>query len=325
MREDLLKELETEYTSRRMANERTEALRKTLIRNRFPEIDRLVQQREDLFRNAARRALTHSENGNDLKKDAADLNAQIRQSLRDAGFPEDYLSPVFRCALCGDTGYVGEPVREPCRCLIDAYQDMLRERIGLEGGQNETFETFDLSMIPDDRVPGQAYSQRDLSRVARERCEKWADTYPENTRRTMVISGQSGLGKTFLMHAMAHRMIERGYQVLMISAFQFLQTARGSMFEYDSGMDELIAAPALMLDDLGSEPLMKNITIEYLFYLINERQTKGLSTVISTNLTMEEIRERYTERICSRISDPGNSTVIALEGMDLRRVRSERK
>ena len=78
--------------------------------------------------------------------------------------------------------------------------------------------------------------------------------------------------------------------------------------------------PVLMLDDLGSEPLIRNITIEVLFNLINERLIRGRSTVISTNLKLEELRERYTERIVSRISDPATSLVITLEGKDLRRI-----
>ena len=76
----------------------------------------------------------------------------------------------------------------------------------------------------------------------------------------------------------------------------------------------------LMVDDLGSEPLMQNITVEQLFHLINERQRRGLSTVISTNLTLKELRERYTERIASRLNDPKNCEIIILEGRDLRKV-----
>ena len=122
------------------------------------------------------------------------------------------------------------------------------------------------------------------------------------------------------MHAMAARLIEKGYSVLTISAFQFLQIARKSFFEDENGLNELIDSPVLMLDDIGSEPLMKNITIEALFNLINERQIRKLSTVLSTNLTMKEFTERYTERIGSRISDPRRSTVITLEGKDLRKI-----
>jgi DNA replication protein DnaC len=118
---------------------------------------------------------------------------------------------------------------------------------------------------------------------------------------------------------MAARLIERGVNVLIVSAYTFLQMARKSYFDGECGVRELEEVPVLMLDDLGSEPLMQNITIEQLFQLINERQSRGLSTVISTNLTLKELRERYTERIASRLNDPQNCRIILLEGSDLRK------
>ncbi len=76
-----------------------------------------------------------------------------------------------------------------------------------------------------------------------------------------------------------------------------------------------------MIDDLGSEPLLKNVTIEALYVLINERQNKGLSTILSTNLDMKEFAKRYTERIESRIDNPRTSLVIVLKGRDIRKIQ----
>ena len=135
-----------------------------------------------------------------------------------------------------------------------------------------------------------------------------------------LISGGSGLGKTFLLRSMANRLIEHDQNVLIVSAYTFLQLARKSFFEGDSGMKELTDVPVLMLDDLGSEPLMQNITIEQLYFLVNERQNRGLSTIISTNLTLPELRERYTERIVSRMTDPKHCIVLTLAGQDLRKL-----
>ena len=326
MREDLLNELETEYAERRAENERTEAARASEIREKYPEIQRLKTQRQELVRGSIRRIGAGPVNGAAaLTEQMAELNRRIREALKNAGLPEDYLAPVYRCPLCRDTGYTGEPVREPCSCLKEAYQRKLIQRIGLTGGQAETFETFDLELIPDEKEGGMAYSQREMSRVARERCEKWANQYPTIIHHTILINGKSGLGKTFLMHAMAARLAERGYSALTISSFQFLQTARKSFFENESGLDELISVPVLMLDDIGSEPLMKNVTIEALFTLINERQIRGLCTVLSSNLTTEELRERYTERITSRITDKRNCFVISLAGKDLRKIGGGKK
>jgi len=322
MREDLLKELDAEYAERRAENERTEAARAAEIREKYPEIQRLKEQRQDLIRGSIRRlgnGPTGNGTGVSLSEQMNCLNLKIREALKAAGLPEDYLSPVYRCPLCRDTGYTGETVRERCSCLQQAYQKKLTEKIGLSGGRAETFETFDPSIMSSDIGKGEAASQREVTQGIREFCEEWADRYPDNRCHTIVLSGKSGLGKTFLMHAMAHRLIERGFSALTISAFQFIQIARKSFFENEGGLDELIDAPVLMLDDLGSEPLMKNVTIEALFNLINERQNRGLATVISTNLTMKEFTDRYTERIGSRVTDSRYCEYFVLIGKDLRK------
>ena len=183
----------------------------------------------------------------------------------------------------------------------------------------QTFEKFDLQMIPDEPVNGSSVTQRRLSLIAREQCEKWADRFPDVKQKDILLTGNSGLGKTFLMHAMASRLIERDQNVLLINAYSFLQMARKRYFDGETGVQELMEVPVLMMDDLGSEPLMQNVTVEQLFHLINERQNRGLSTVISTNLTLQELRERYTERVASRLNNPGNCLVLTLAGKDLRK------
>ena len=101
-----------------------------------------------------------------------------------------------------------------------------------------------------------------------------------------------------------------------------LEILRKSYFDNEpEGTAELLDAEVLMIDDLGSEPLLQNITVEQLFNLLNERQNRNLSTVISTNLDMAKFRERYTERIASRLRDGRWCKVLNLLGKDIR-VRS---
>ena len=319
MREDLLNELKAEYEEQRSRNEREEAERRERIRRSFPMIEQKVEEREALIFDTIRQILDGNTKPESLKGKMDQLNRDIGHILQENGFPEDFLEPVYRCPKCKDTGYTGELVPEPCECLKKAYQQKVREMIGLGKNGDETFETYDERLIPDEIAGESGVTQRQLSGFARTECERWADGYPEVRKRDILLSGKSGLGKTFLMRAMAARLIERGVNVLMVSAYTFLQMARKSYFDSEDGMKELMEVPVLMLDDVGSEPLMQNITVEQLFYLINERQTKNLSTVISTNLTIKEFRERYTERIASRLTDSRNCEVLILEGRDLRK------
>lgn len=319
MREDLLNELMNEYAAQRAENEKQEAGRRERIRSGHPEIEALAREREELVFGTIRGILDGNAKAENLPGKMQELNRRIGQKLQEAGFPADYLAPVYRCAACRDTGYVGDTVREPCECLQKAYQQKLRDRIGLGNNPDETFEKYDASLIPDEPVNGTGITQRKLTAIAREQCEKWADQYPEVKQRDLLLTGGSGLGKTFLMRAMAARLVERGMNVLIVSAYTFLQMARKSYFESENGVRELTDVPVLMLDDLGSEPLMQNITVEQLFNLLNERQNRGLSTVISTNLNLQELRERYTERVASRLNNPKNCLILTLAGRDLRK------
>ena len=319
MREDLLNELSSEYEAQRARNEREEAARREKIQQSYPEIEKKVLEREELIFGTVRKFLNGNAKMENLSGRMTELNRMIGHMLQQNGLPEDYLEPVFRCKVCKDTGYFGDPIREPCDCLKQAYQKKLRERIGLGKNDCETFEAFNPKIIPEIPVDDSGVTQRALTEFAEKRCEKWADSYPDLPTRDILLTGMSGLGKTFLMRSMAERLIERGVSVLLISAYTFLQIARKSYFEADEGVKELMEVPVLMLDDLGSEPLMQNITVEQLFQLINERQNRGLSTVISTNLTLKELRERYTERVASRLNDPKNCEIIVLKGNDLRK------
>lgn len=318
MREDLLQELEIEYGQIRAENERMEAERKERIRKEFPEIRDLTERREELVYGTLRDILHGNADTEGLPEKMEKLSAEIRRELKSAGLPEDYLAPIWRCPVCRDTGYTGEPVREPCECLKKAYREKLRRKIGLNSEGNETFESFDLSVFPEEKLPERSYSQRDLMKRCREICEEWANRYPDVESRDLMLSGKSGLGKTYLLHAMAERLVRRDINVLIVSAYKTLEILRKAYFSNEENPGELTETEVLMIDDLGSEPLMQNVTVEQLFNLINERQNRGLSTVISTNLDMIEFRNRYTERIASRLRDKRYCKVITLEGKDIR-------
>lgn len=318
MREELLKELEAEYEQIRAENERTEYARKEQIRKAYPEIDRLVRERQDLVHGTLRAILNRNAETDGLPEKMERLNAAIHERLAAAGLPADYLEPVYRCPACQDRGTTGKLIREPCECLKKAYQRKLREKIGLNSEKKETFQTFDLSLFPDEPLPGRSYSQRQQMDIARDDCREWAEKYPYAQCPNILLTGKSGLGKTFLLRAIADRLIERDVNVLIISAYKMLEIVRKAYFSNEETADEMTGADVLMIDDLGSEPLMQNVTVEQLFNLLNERQNRRLATIISSNLTMPELQSRYTERIASRLRDRSSWMVIALEGKDIR-------
>ena len=320
MRNIILQELHAEYEQRQQQNQREEARRRMQAEAVCPEIGQVLDARQNLIFGTLRGILEGKASAEDIPVKMDVLNRRLSSLLRQHGFAEDFLDPVCQCPVCGDTGYVGEIVRENCECFNQAFYARMYQRMGLSESTQQSFETFDQNVFSVEKLPGKTYSQRELMTVIRRTCEQYADTYPNIQVKDMLLMGQSGLGKTYLMHAMAKRLIQRGQNVLIISAYKFLETARKAYMSGNTDdLDALMDADVLMVDDMGAEPLMENITIVQWFNLINERQLRGKGTIISTNLMEDELRRRYTERIASRLMNNTQCRLIQFAGEDVRR------
>ncbi|MCH5287757.1 MAG: ATP-binding protein [Christensenellaceae bacterium] len=320
MRSEILRELLAEYEEQRREDTREEDRRLAEVTAKCPEIPELMRAREGLIYGGMRSILAGTQASDDLPQRMEVMNRRIASLLEQNGWSADYLDPVYRCKVCRDTGYAGEPIRETCPCLKGRFYERLYKAIGLGEDSSQSFDSFRLDIFPDKKLEGRAFSQRDMMRMIRKVCEDWADAFPKAETRDMLLMGQSGLGKTFLMRSMAKRLVERGYQVLMVSAYRFLEVARKAYFGQGAEeLENIIGADVLFIDDMGVEPLMENITIPQWYNLINERQTRGRGTVISTNLMEEDLRKRYTERIASRLMDPRQCRLVQFAGEDVRR------
>ncbi len=320
MRNAILQELHAEYEQRQAANERENARRRAQAESVCPEIGQVIEARQNLIFGALRGILDGRASAEDIPAQMDVLNRRVESLLVHSGFDKTFLDPVCRCPVCGDTGYVGEIVRENCECFNQAFYARMYQRMGLSESSAQSFETFDLNVFSPEKLPGKPYSQRDLMGRIREYCEGYAANYPKVSVKDMLLMGQSGLGKTYLMHAMAKALIRRGVNVLIVSAYKFLDIARKAYMSGNSAdLDALMEAEVLMIDDMGAEPLMENITIVQWFNLINERQLQGRGTIISTNLMEDELRRRYTERIASRLMNHTGCKLIQFAGDDVRR------
>ena len=320
MRNTILQELHAEYEQRQQQNQREENIRRMQAEAACPEIGQVLDARQNLIFGTLRGILDGKASAEDIPQKMDVLNKRLSSLLRQHGFAETYLDPVCQCPVCGDTGYVGEIVREHCECFNQAFYARMYQRMGLSESTAQSFEAFDLNLFSAEKLPGKNYSQRDLMNVIRKTCEQYAESYPAVPVKDMLLMGQSGLGKTFLMHAMAKKLIQRGQNVLIISAYKFLEIARKAYMSGNTDeLDTLMDADVLMIDDMGVEPLMENITIPQWFNLINERQLRGKGTILSTNLMEDELRRRYTERIASRLMNNTQCRLVQFAGEDVRR------
>ena len=147
-------------------------------------------------------------------------------------------------------------------------------------------------------------------------CSKFPGVNPAN----IVLCGATGTGKTFAAHVAANCLLERGFSVLYTTSFGLVERFKNYIKNYgdETETDALFECDMLVIDDLGTEPVIRNITQEYLYSVINERLVNGRAIVITTNLSPRAIIEKYDQRIASRILSKHNSTVIELGGKDLR-------
>ncbi len=322
MRDGLLREVDAAFTAQRAENAREEARRLDEAMGRDPVIGTLVEKRLALFTTGTRAAFASPQNAQaiseGLQRDIAALQADIRRRLAAAGLPETYLQPVYDCPDCRDTGYVGEPIRERCTCYARRLREQLLRDTGHGINPGETFEKYDETVFPN--APGaQGDSQRAYMARVKARCEAYANAYPDTDRPNLLFVGKSGLGKTYLMNCIGNRVRERGHEALKVTAYQLTERMRAAIFDRDKeAFSVLLDVPLLLLDDLGAEPVLSNITIEQLFTLLNERGLNGLSTIVSTNLMLDELKARYTERVCSRLFDKSKTAIVQFYGEDIR-------
>ena len=281
-----------------------------------PGLKDLLENRRDTILGGIRGVLTQSEQ-NPTER-IRELNARIGEKLTAAGLPKGILDPVYTCPDCKDTGYLYDPSQRRCHCMEQAISRETLAELPLID-PSHTFEAFAEERIPETPVKGG--TQRQMMKMYRRIAETFADQFPDNPVPNLVFMGLSGLGKTYLMECIAHRLAQRGILAEYTTAYRLLEIARQSYLENNPGlMTRFFTCPILMVDDLAMEPMLNNITITQLFNLINERGKAKLSTIFSTNYNLDELHERYNERITSRFSDPASYRILYFDGDDLRKV-----
>ncbi|MBQ9951100.1 MAG: ATP-binding protein [Clostridia bacterium] len=318
-RSEHIRALLEEYAQQRALNESALSRRIDEAERRDPEIARLRADSVSLALGTMRTILSlptqeaRVEAAERMKQRGVANNAEIRRRLKALGLPEDHMEMRYRCTVCKDSGYVGDAPAKFCECFEARLRMRRHEDGSMAGVSEQNFDTFDINIFPE------AGNQRNQMRAARRICEDYADQFPAGKFRSLLLTGAGGLGKTFLLNCIYARVIDRGLSAVRITAFRMFEAMRQQHVGNDENFDgftTLIDAPLLLIDDLGTEPMMRNISVEYLFTLLNERIAAKRSTVIATNLTLDQLKERYGERVTSRLMD--HCGVLQLAGKDLR-------
>ena len=244
-----------------------------------------------------------------------ELNAKRRELLKSMGYPEDYTEPQYVCKICRDTGFVDTKM---CSCLKHL---LIMKNIQSSGiGKlidKQSFENFDLEW----------YKSNPDHYERMKRNVKIAKNYADNFARhedNLLLIGSTGTGKTHISTAIAKTIISQGFDVLYDSAQNIISDYETDRFRSGYGQTEQISekyveCDLLIIDDLGTE-FTNQFSISVLYNLLNTRLNKGLSTIISTNLSAQELASKYEGRIYSRMIG-ADYTVLRFEGNDHRVAR----
>lgn len=248
--------------------------------------------------------------------EADDIRAmadEARTLLVGAGFDAHYLDAIYTCPECHDTGTLGNAQR--CDCFKKrVLEDKLDAARLTDNGIS--FEQFNLNLF--DIAPLEnGKSQRDQMAYYKKFSEAFADSFPA-CPRLLVMAGSAGLGKTYMTKCIMRRVIERGHTAAYYTAYRLFSYFHRDRIGEEVDLSPIFDVPLLIIDDLGTEPMTRNVTIEYFFDLLNERAAADLHTVVVTNLALHELKERYGERIHSRLMDARHSQKIIFKGRDVR-------
>lgn len=220
-------------------------------------------------------------------------------------------SPQYECPLCGDTGYIfTQSGAQMCDCLLE------RMYTDIYGGQaisslKGDFSRFDESIFKEEK-------QLEDARYVRGLLLDYIRDFPKNSTRVVLFQGEAGLGKTFMMGALARELYKKTRRVLFIDSFSLFKAFhRNRLGELDA-LDPIFDADVLMIDDLGTEPFTQNVTREYFFKLLEHRTFHKLHTFATTNLNYQGLKDRYTEKSVSRMLSNVYAAVLDFNGVDLR-------
>ena len=242
------------------------------------------------------------------------LQHEMKDLLTKAGYPEDYLKPIYTCPVCQDKGIADN---KWCECFKKLMLNAAAEEINdISPLKLSSFACFDLSYYSDEPDKNIGISPREVMRRNLAYCIDYAKDFSTDSD-SIYMNGGTGLGKTHLSLAIADAVIRKGYNVIYGSTPEFLRQLEREYYgraETDT-MASLSRCDLLILDDLGAE-MEKPVYTSLLYELINSRISRGLPMIISSNLGMNELRQRYQDRICSRII---SFETLMFIGQDVRR------
>ena len=306
------------YQSRQLHNRHLTQERLDAVYAKVPQLKSINDAIASLSVEAARKKLEDDNLSYQLlKKKIEDLRKEKKQLLFALGYDEDFFEPVYTCKDCKDTGYING---EKCHCFKQEVINVVYSQSNIKNIlSRENFNSFSYEYYSDEEInPTTGLSSLDTAKRAVDECKHFIEDF-EHKPKNLFFYGNTGVGKTFLSNCVAKELLEKGYSVIYFTAFQLFDILSKGVFDRDADAiaahQNIFDCDLLIIDDLGTE-FANSFTTSQLFLCVNERLLRQKSTIISTNLNLNQMIDMYSERTWSRISS--NYTLIKLFGDDIR-------
>ena len=286
---------------------------------RIREIDLQLRQSMAL---AAQAAFTRGNSAQAAMEEIKQANLALQEEKKQLiaqHFGAGWLDETPICPVCGGSGYLGSSM---CSCLKALCLQEQQRELTLLGGAKEQFSHFRLDYYPDRIDPKYGRSSRAVMTRTFEICRQYAENFSAFSGN-LLFSGDTGLGKTFLSACIANSVAAKGYSVVYESAPHLFTKLEKARFHQDEEalrqVENYNRCDLLIIDDLGTE-MPGTFTTAALYALVNDRILRHKATIISTNLSTEELDGRYSPQIASRLR--GEFRRVAFVGEDIRLLKN---
>ena len=333
MDNNVLNLLLREYDQKRIRAELDLEKRKERLYKSLPNLQKVESEINSYSINNAKNILNNIKSNNydlEIKK----LKSEKKRILEENNIPENYLKPHYECKICKDTGYFldNNYRTNMCNCLRQRILNISYNKSNMSNLKKENFLTFNENKFSDEvdvaKYKVNISPKKNMIKI-KQKCLAFVENFDDPNAKNLLFTGNTGLGKTFMSNCIANELLQKGKSVLYQTAPVLLETiinnkmSKNKTPSQDLFYKNVLEADLLIIDDLGTESL-NSMKLSELFTILNTRllnlNSKVTKTIISTNLSIDNIFKTYEERIGSRIA--GYYDIYYFFGEDLRYKRT---
>ncbi len=298
--------------------------RREQVIRKIPEIGRLQQEMSKVTIKLSKVILAKEGAASEvipkIMEENLEMQDRIAALLRENGFPEHYLDPDFTCKVCEDTGFRDG---KRCQCLENTIKKLAVEEFNRTTTMSlSTFEDFKLQYYNTQNRNSTGMSDFETMAMILKFCQNYAGSFSLSSPSILML-GETGLGKTHLSLSIANEVLRKGYTVLYGTAQEYFFKLQNEFFGKgrpgENVLSTILEADLFILDDLGAE-FESSFNVSAFYNIVNSRLNQGKPTIINTNLTVREIESRYTNRVLSRLMSLYKT--LRFVGSDIRQIKA---